>query len=121
MSTAISNNTGFVEWHAATSGWVSYANDFPTSSLECDLIVDSSSSVPIKKGVVKEIGAATPIGKGKEKKIKKESVKKSEVEESAEGTEASQDTKRRKTTSSRKQLTISKDPREVEIIKNFVV
>ena len=50
---------------------MSYANDFPTSSLECDLIVDSSSGVPIKKRVIKEIGVATPIGKGKEKKIKR--------------------------------------------------
>ena len=93
---------------------MSYANDFPTSWPRCDLIVGSPSSVPIKKRVVEEIGAATPIGKGKEKKIKKETVKKSEVEESAEGTEASQDTKRRKTASSRKQLTISKDPGEVD-------
>ena len=93
---------------------MSYANDFPTSWPRCDLIVGSSSSVPIKKRVVEEIGAATPIGKGKEKKIKKETVKKSEVEESAEGTEAGQDTKRRKTTSSHKQLTISKELGEVD-------
>ena len=52
--------------------------------------------------VVEEIGVATPVGKGKEKKIKKETIKKFEVKESAEGTEASQDAKRRKTASARK-------------------
>lgn len=34
------------------------------------------------RGVIKEISVAIPIGKGKEKKIKKEADKKSEVEES---------------------------------------
>ena len=113
VSTAISSKTNFVEWHTTKGGWVSYANDFLASWPGCDLIVDSSSSVPIKKGVVKEIDATTPVGKGNEKKIKKETVKKSKVEESAEDTKAGQDTKRRKTTSSRKQLIISKDLGEV--------
>ena len=80
----------------------------------CDLIVGSSSSVPIKKGLFKEIGAATPLGKGKEKKIKKEAVKKSEVEGSAEDTEVGCGTKRRKTASTRKQLVISEGPEEVD-------
>jgi len=34
------------------------------------------SSVPIKRKVVKEIGTSILVGKGKEKKIKKETVKK---------------------------------------------
>jgi len=70
--------------------------------------------VPIKKRVTKEIGVATPMGKGKEKKIKKKTSKKSEVEESVKVTEADQGTKRRKTASACKQLTISKDPGEVD-------
>ena len=41
----------------------------------------ASFGVPIKKGVVKAIGAATPVGKGKEKKIKQEAVKRAEIEE----------------------------------------
>jgi len=56
---------------------VSYANDFPASWPKCDLIVGSSLIVLIKRGVVEEIGDATSIGKGKEKKIKKEADKKS--------------------------------------------
>ena len=47
-----------------------YANDFPDTWSRCDLIMGSSSGVPIKKGVVEAIGAATPMGKGKETKIK---------------------------------------------------
>ena len=64
--------------------------------------------------MVKEIGSVTPIGKGKEKKIKKEAGKKSEVEESVEGIEAVHGTKRRKTALARKQLTIFEDPEEVD-------
>ena len=70
--------------------------------------------MPIKKIVTEKIGVATPMGKGKEKKIKKETSKKSKVEESAEVTESDQGTKRRKTASACKQLTISKDPGEVD-------
>ena len=77
-----------MEWHTARDGWVSYASDFPAYWKGSDLIVDSSIGVPIKRGVVKEIGAATPVGKGKEKKIKKEADKKSKVEEGVEGTKA---------------------------------
>ena len=49
---------------------MSYANDFPDSWSRCYLIGGSSSGVPIKKGVAEAIGVATPVGKGKEKKIK---------------------------------------------------
>ena len=114
MSVAISNKIGFVEWHIARGGWVSYANDFPAFWSGCDLIVDFSSGVLIIKRVIEEIGTATPVGKGKEKKIKKETSKKYEVEESAEGIEAEQGTKRRKTASACKQLTIFEDPGEVD-------
>lgn len=84
------------------------------SWLGSDLIAYFSSSMPIKRGVIEEIGAATPIGKGKDKKIKKEVGKKSQVEESVEGTEADQGTKRRKTALAHKQLNVLKDPREVD-------
>ena len=66
---AISNKTGFLEWHASKGGWVTYANNFLDSWLGCDLIV-GSSGMPIKKGMVEAIGVATLVGKGKEKKIK---------------------------------------------------
>lgn len=84
-----------------------YAHDFPDAWPRCDLIVVASSSVPIKKGVIETISAATPVGKGKDKNVKQKAVKKSEIEESAEGTDAGQGTKRRKTTKARKQLVIS--------------
>lgn len=71
-----------------------YAQDFPETWSEYDLIVGASSGMPIKRGAVEAIGAATPIGKGKEKKIKQEKVKRVELEESAKGTEASTETKR---------------------------
>jgi len=70
VSVAISSKTGFVEWHASRGGWVCYANDFPDAWSRCNLIVGSSFGVRIKKGVVEVIGAATPMGKCKEKKIK---------------------------------------------------
>ena len=63
----------------------------------CDLIVGASSGVPIKKGAVEAIGAATPIGKDKEKKIKQEKVKQAELEEVVEGAETGSETKKRKT------------------------
>jgi len=44
------------------------------------------------------IGAMTPVGKGKEKKIKKEAVKRAELEENVEGTKVGLKTKKRKTT-----------------------
>ena len=88
---------------------MSYAYDFPISWSVYDLIMGFYSGVTIKKGVVEEIDAATPVGNGKEKKIKKETGKKSEVEESVGCTEAGQGTKRRKIASTCKQLTISED------------
>ena len=74
----------------------------------------ASSSVPIKRGVVKAIGAATPVGKGKEKKIKQEAVKRVEIEESVKGTKAGPETKKRKIAKSCKQLVISEDPEKVD-------
>ena len=47
-----------------------YANDFSNAWSRFDFIVGSSSGMLIKKGVIEAIGVATPIGKGKEKKIK---------------------------------------------------
>ena len=70
VSIAVSSKTGFAEWHASKGGWVCYVNDFFDAWLRCDLIVGTSSSEPIKRGVVEAIGATTPMGKGKEKKIK---------------------------------------------------
>ena len=69
--------------------------------------------MPIKRGAVEAIGPATPIDKGKEKKIKQEKVKKAKLEESAEGTEAGPETKKRKTVRSQKQLVIFKEPERV--------
>ena len=43
---------------------------FPEIWSGCDLIVGASSSMPIKRGAVEAISATTPIGKGKENKIK---------------------------------------------------
>jgi len=81
---------------------VCYTQDFPETWSRCDLIVGTSSSVPIKRGAVEAIGATIPIGKGKEKKIKQEKVKRAKLEESAEGIEAGPETKKRKTTRSQK-------------------
>ena len=67
-----------------------------------------ASGVPIKKGVVKAIGAATPVGKGKQKKIKQEAVKRDEIEGSVEGTEAGPGTKKMKTSKSRYKIIIEK-------------
>ena len=69
------------------------------------------SNVPIKRRVVKEIGTSILVGKDKEKKIKKEIVKNSNVEEGAVGIAVGQGTKKRKIGSTRKQLVIFKDPR----------
>ena len=111
---AISNKIGFAEWHASRGGWVCYANDFPDAWSGCDLIVGSSSGVPIKRGVVEVIGAATPVGKCKEKKFKQKAIKKAKVEGSVEGIEAGHETKKRKTTKSCKQLVISEEPEGVD-------
>ena len=70
VSAAISSKTRFVEWHASRDGCVCYTNDFLDAWSGCDLIVGSSSSVLIKRGVVEAIGIATPIGKqGKEDQV----------------------------------------------------
>ena len=52
-----------------------YAQDFPETWLGCDLIVGTSSGMPIKRGAGEVIGVAIPIGKGKEKKIKRKRLK----------------------------------------------
>ena len=68
VSAAISSKIGFAEWHAFRGGWVCYPNDCPDAWSGCDLIVSTSFGVSIKRGVVEAIGAATFVGKGKEKK-----------------------------------------------------
>ena len=115
VSAAISNKTRFAKWHASRGGWICYANDFPDTWSGCDLIVGASSGAPFKREVVEEISAATPVGKGKEKKIKQEVVKKVELEGSVEGgTEAGPKTKKRKTIMSCKQLVISEEPERMD-------
>ena len=86
VSTAVSSKTGFAEWHASKGGWVTYAQDFPATWLGCGLIIGTSYEVPIKKGAMETIGAATPAGKGKE--IRPEKTKTVDVEESTEGVKA---------------------------------
>ena len=118
VSIAMSSKIGFVEWHASRGGWVTYAQDFPKTWSGCDLIIGTSSGVPIKRGAVKAIGVATPVGKGKEKRIKQEKLKGVELEKSMEGAEASLETKRRKTGKSHKQLVIFE---EIERIGSLAV
>ena len=55
---------------------MTYAQDFPETWSRCDLIIGASSGVPIKRGAVEAIGAAIPIGKGKEKKVKQKRLSK---------------------------------------------
>ena len=56
VSAAISNKTGFAEWHASRGGWVCYVNDFPDTWSGCDLIVGAvSSGVPIKRKLVLQL------------------------------------------------------------------
>lgn len=90
------------------------ANDFLETWSGCDLIVGTSSGVPIKRGVMEAIGTVTPVGKGKEKKIKQEAVKRAKLEESAEGTKVGPETKKRKTIKSLKQLAISEELKRVD-------
>ena len=66
------------------------------------LFVSAFSGVPIKRGAIKAIGAATPISKGKEKNIKRKAVKRAELEKSVKSTEVGPETKKRKTTKSQK-------------------
>ena len=68
----------------------------------------------LRKGWLRKIGATTPVGKGKEKKVKKETGKKFEAEDGVMGIKASQGTKKRKTASARKQLTNSEDPGDMD-------
>ena len=59
--------------------------------------------MPIKRGAVEALSAATPIDKGKEeKKIKQEAVKRAELEKSAEGTKTGPEIKKWKTAKSQK-------------------
>ena len=113
VSASISSKTRFVEQHASRGGWLCYAQYFPKTWSGCDLIIGASSSVPIKRGAVEAIGAVTPIGKDKEKKIKQGKVKQDELEEGVKGTEAGSETKTRKTAKSQKQLIISEEPGRV--------
>ena len=53
--------------------------------------------------------ATTPVGKGKETKVKQDAIKKFEVEGSVEGTKAGHETKKRKIAKSCRQLVISED------------
>ena len=92
---------------------MTYAQDFPKTWSRCDLIVGAFSGVPIKRGAVKAIGAVTPIGKGREKRIKQEKFKEARLEESAKGTEAGLETKKRKTGKSQEQLVIFEEPESV--------
>ena len=73
----------------------------------CGLIIGTSSGVPIKKGAMETIGAATPAGKGKE--IRPEKMKAVDVEESTGGMKAGPKEKRRKTGKSQKQLVSQKE------------
>ena len=68
----------------------------------CGLIIGTSSGVPIKKGVVETIGAATSTSKGKEFRLEK--MKIVNVEESIEGVKAGLEAKKRKTGKSQTQL-----------------
>ena len=79
-----------------------YMNNFLNAWLGCDLIVGASFGVPIKRGVVEAIGIVTPVGNGKEKKIKQETIKKAEVEGSVKDTKAGLETKKRKIAKFRK-------------------
>ena len=100
VSTAVSSKTGFAEWHASKGGWITYAQDFPTTWLGCGLIIGTTSRVPIRKGAMETIGAATPAGKGKE--IRPEKLKAVDVEGSTEGMKAGLEAKKRKTGKSQK-------------------
>ena len=84
---------------------------FSGNLVSCGLIIGTSSEVPIKKGAMETIGAATPVGKGKE--IRPEKLKAIDVEESTEGMKAGPEEKKRKTGKSQKQL-VSLEEKEVE-------
>ena len=60
----------------------------------CGLIIGTSPELPIKKGAVETIGAATASGKGKDVRPKK--TKTVDVEESTEGVKTCHETKEEK-------------------------
>lgn len=78
------------------------------------MIIGFFTGVPIKKGVVEEIGFATPVGKGKEKKVTKDASKKTKAEEGVKGTEVGQGTKKRKATMAYKQLVAPEELEEAD-------
>ena len=82
VSAAASSKTGFAEWHASRGGWVTYGQNFPETWLGYSLIIGASSRVPIKKGTVETISAATAPSKGKDVRPKK--MKAVDVDESVE-------------------------------------
>lgn len=92
---------------------MSYANDFPPFWPGNELVIGSSLGVPTRKRVVEEIGSATPLGKGKEKKGKKGAKGKPETEKGTEDPELSQGTKKRKTSIASKRLPTPKEFKEV--------
>ena len=81
---------------------MTYAKDFPETWLGCSLVIGTSSRVPIKKGAVETIGAATASGKAMDVKLEK--MKTIDVEESTKGVKIGPDTKRRKTGKSQTHL-----------------
>lgn len=78
------------------------------------MIIGFFTGVPIKKGVVEEIGSATPVGKRKEKKVTKDASKKTKAEEGVKGTEVGQGTKKRKATMAYKQLVALEELEEAD-------
>ena len=90
---------------------MTYAQDFPGTWLGYGLIIGTSSEVPIKKGAVETIGAATTSGKGKDVMLEK--AKTVDVEQSSEGVKIGPEPKRRKTGKSQVHL-VSQEDKEVE-------
>ena len=81
---------------------MTYAQDFLETWLGYSLVIGTSSGVPIKKGAVETIGAATAPSKSKD--VKPEKMKAVDVEESTEGVRIGPETKRRKTGKSQTHL-----------------
>ena len=81
---------------------MTYAQDFSETWLGYSLVIGTSSGVPIKKGAVETIGAATAPSKGKDVRLEK--MKAVDVEESTEGVKIDPETKRRKTGKSQTHL-----------------
>ena len=91
---------------------MAYGQDFPETWLGDSLIIGASSGVPIKKGAMETISAATAPSKGKDVRLKK--MKAVDVGESTGGVEIGSETKRRKTGKSQAHLASQegKDVRE---------